>query len=91
LFASSSLSLSLRSRANWTGASRHRVHVDARRQERCRYGYLLPYAPLLLLRPTLSYVVVWLGTWNNWQGVIPLNRSEHDFTAIIDLPPGVHQ
>ncbi|ELR11389.1 AMP-activated protein kinase, putative [Acanthamoeba castellanii str. Neff] len=31
------------------------------------------------------------GTWNNWQGVIPLNRSEHDFTAIIDLPPGVHQ
>jgi hypothetical protein len=48
-------------------------------------------SPSHFLRPTLSYAVVWLGTWNNWQDVIPLNRSEHDFTAIIDLPPGVHQ
>jgi len=48
-------------------------------------------SPSHFLRPTLSYAVVWLGTWNNWQDVIPLNRSEHDFTAIIDLPPGLHQ
>jgi hypothetical protein len=31
------------------------------------------------------------GTWNNWKDMIPLRRSEHDFTAILELPPGLHQ
>jgi len=31
------------------------------------------------------------GTWNNWNEIHPLNRSEHDFTSILELPPGVHQ
>src|SRR5690606_23709401 len=31
------------------------------------------------------------GTFNNWAELIPLNKSEKDFTTILDLPPGVHQ
>lgn len=30
------------------------------------------------------------GTWDNWQTRIPLNQSTHDFTAIANLPPGIH-
>eukprot|EP00128_Syssomonas_multiformis_P006624 Colp12_sorted_trinity150504_noHs@21125 len=31
------------------------------------------------------------GTFNDWKGRIPLNRSHDEFTTILDLPVGTHQ
>eukprot|EP01088_Endostelium_zonatum_P018887 TRINITY_DN623_c0_g1_i1.p1 TRINITY_DN623_c0_g1~~TRINITY_DN623_c0_g1_i1.p1 ORF type:complete len:195 (-),score=29.51 TRINITY_DN623_c0_g1_i1:107-691(-) len=31
------------------------------------------------------------GTFCNWKEKIPLNKSERDFSTILELPPGVHQ
>eukprot|EP01102_Stenamoeba_stenopodia_P012753 TRINITY_DN4056_c0_g1_i1.p1 TRINITY_DN4056_c0_g1~~TRINITY_DN4056_c0_g1_i1.p1 ORF type:complete len:262 (-),score=62.72 TRINITY_DN4056_c0_g1_i1:123-908(-) len=31
------------------------------------------------------------GSFNGWKEKIPLSKSEHDFTIIQNLPPGVHQ
>ena len=31
------------------------------------------------------------GTFCNWKDKIPLNKSEKDFSTILELPPGVHQ
>jgi 5'-AMP-activated protein kinase regulatory beta subunit len=36
-------------------------------------------------------VVLLAGTFDNWQGRIPLHGSEKDFSIIIDLPPGSYQ
>ncbi|MDP2439309.1 MAG: 5'-AMP-activated protein kinase beta subunit family protein [archaeon] len=31
------------------------------------------------------------GTWDNWKTRIALNKSTSDFSAIADIPPGIHQ